>query len=376
MHPTWIWIRSVSSRDPESRKNLAEQMKEISKSRKSSEFYAFMKSKLKNYQQIRDKYGHTEGYCNICSETTSSVCPKGKIISHTHNSSKDTRIFSESNRWAVYNFTSCKATPHSFKTGIRHPVLVTSSILDNWQGNRGENTYLGDDIHVDIIAIPGATIKMLHHACMVEFSSSYRPIDVLLVGCLNDVMRGRTFQQIKEDLEKFKKDFISLKRAPEAGDKCTFAVSTPPYPPKVVALPSEERPVQDNRFETLFSLTGFIRELNRADNNSSSSFYAPLFHTWGMRTRASDPNMYGPRNIMESMIGFRESLWNDDDFKEMVHLDNSSRLRMGRSVVKYFMVIYNMIESRGSSKLSGMEIEKKKHEDVFRYPMKRKFDAR
>ena len=58
-------------------------MKEISKRRKSSEFYAFMKSKVKNYQQIRDKYGHTEGYCNICSETTSSVCPKGKIITHT-----------------------------------------------------------------------------------------------------------------------------------------------------------------------------------------------------------------------------------------------------------------------------------------------------
>ena len=108
---------------------------------------------------------------------------------------------------------------------------------------------------------------------------SYRPVDVLLVGCLNDVMRGRTFLQIKEDLEKFKKDVISLKRAPEAGDKCPFAVSTPPYPPKVVALPSEERPVQENRFETLSSLTGFIRELNSADNNSSGSFYAHLFHT-------------------------------------------------------------------------------------------------
>ena len=94
---------------------------------------------------------------------------------------------------------------------------------------------------------------MLHHAFMAEFSLSYRPVDVLLVGCLNDVMRGRTFLQIKEDLEKFKKDVISLKRAPEAGDKCTFAVSTPPYPPKVVALPSEERPFQENRFETIQS---------------------------------------------------------------------------------------------------------------------------
>ena len=56
---------------------------------------------------------------------------------------------------------------------------------------------------------------------------------------------------------------------------------------------------------------------------------------------------------MESMIGFREPQWNDDDFKEMVHLDNSSKLRMGRSVVKYFMVIYNMIEGLFEARWDG-----------------------
>ena len=66
-------------------------------------------------------------------------------------------------------------------------MIVTSSILNNWQGKN--NGYPGDDIYVDMIGIPGATIKMLHHAFMAEFKDSNRPVDVLLVGGLNDVLR-------------------------------------------------------------------------------------------------------------------------------------------------------------------------------------------
>ena len=45
---------------------------------------------------------------------------------------------------------------------------------------------------------------MLHHAFMAEFKNSYRPVDFLLVGGLNDVMRGRSLDKIKKDLTNFK----------------------------------------------------------------------------------------------------------------------------------------------------------------------------
>ena len=42
-----------------------------------------------------------------------------------------------------------KNTPHLHKIGtIDIPVLVSSSILNNWQGLRSMNGYWGDEIHV------------------------------------------------------------------------------------------------------------------------------------------------------------------------------------------------------------------------------------
>ena len=79
---------------------------------------------------------------------------------------------------------------------------MTSSLLNNWQGDRGVNKYPGDDIHVDMIGIPGGTVKILHHAFMAEFGSSSIQVDVLVVGAVNDVMRGKNASKIIRDLNK------------------------------------------------------------------------------------------------------------------------------------------------------------------------------
>ena len=54
----------------------------------------------------------------------------------------------------------------------------------------------------------------------------------------------------------------------------------------------------------------------------------------------------------------------------MVHLDNKSRLRMGRAAIKYFMVLYDL---SADSKVKGHEIEKRKLEQEFNYSKKCKF---
>ena len=115
-------------------------------------------------------------------------------------------------RWGVYPCSSCKTQLHSFKTGMRHPVLVTSSLLNNGQGDRSVIKYPGDDIHVDMIGIPGGTVKILHHAFMAEFGSSSSPVDVLVVGAVNDVMRGKNVTKIIRDLKKFKNYVLSMKQ--------------------------------------------------------------------------------------------------------------------------------------------------------------------
>ena len=124
---------------------------------------------------------------------------------------------------------TCKSMPHSFKTGLRYPVVVSSSILNNWQGRRSENGYPGDDIHVKQLTIPGATLRSLHHAFMAEYSNCYKPFDVLLVGGLNDAMRGRSAEDIIQDIQAFKVDVLSIHRDPDAGEKSSFAAATLPF---------------------------------------------------------------------------------------------------------------------------------------------------
>lgn len=350
------------------------QMEDISRNRKSNETCSFTNSKISNYGNQRLKHKDDKYYCSICSEYPSPMIPNGKVIRHRHNSSKFMRIYSTPLRWGEYNCITCKISPHSHKTGVRHPVIVTSSILNNWQGKN--NGYPGDDIHVDMIGIPGATIKMLHHAFMAEFKDSYRPVDVLLVGGLNDVMRGRPLDKIMKDLVNFKRDVINLERSFANNGECTFAAATLPYPPKISALPAEEREIQTNRFETLSKITDFIREMNRnnvsTDPTPRGSYNAPTYHTWGMKTTHADPNVYGPRNRMESMVGYRQPQWREEKYEEMVHLDNKSRLRMGKAAIKYFMVLYDIIKCKADSKVKGLEIEKRKFDNETCFSKKRK----
>jgi len=37
---------------------------------------------------------------------------------------------------------------------------------------------------------------MLHHAFMAEYSNSHRPIDVMEVGTINDILRGISGEKI------------------------------------------------------------------------------------------------------------------------------------------------------------------------------------
>ena len=92
-------------------------------------------------------------------------------------------------------------------------------------------------------------MRSLHHAYMAEYSKWYRPVDVLLVGGLNDAMRDRSAEDIIQDIQAFKVDVLSIHRDPDAGEKSSFAAATLPSPPKIAVLPMEERKIQDNQFE-------------------------------------------------------------------------------------------------------------------------------
>ena len=64
---------------------------------------------------------------------------------------------------------------------------------------------------------------------------------------------------------------------------------------------------------------------------------------------------------METMVGYRAPQRREEVYEEMVHLDNKSRLRMGRAAIKYFMVLFDLIKGSADSKVKGLEIEKQEY---------------
>ena len=87
-----------------------------------------------------------------------------------------------------------------------------------------------------------------------------------------------------------------------------------------------------------------------------TEYSSPACHSWGTRTKIKtsvEPEI-GPRNILENSVGIRDAQWIEGEVDEMVHLDDGSRLRMGKSTITYFEVLYQIIKCRASSKIAGL----------------------
>ena len=151
--------------------------------------------KHRNYKDIRNMKQQRVRYCEICSEYTSNCDTQPTPCHHTHNSSKNYRINAP--------LDVCASTPHSCKIEVRYLVLVTSSILNNWQGRRSTNGYPGYRIHIE--HIPGATIRDFYHAFRAEYGNTHMPVDVILCTGLNDVIDGSTSDDIINDIYDFSK---------------------------------------------------------------------------------------------------------------------------------------------------------------------------
>ena len=59
---------------------------------------------------------------------------------------------------------------------------------------------------------------------------------------------------------------------------------------------------------------------------------------------------------------YRDPQWREKIYTEMIHLNNSSRLRMGKAVLTFFKVLYGIVESKDIPKVPALEIEKKERE--------------
>ena len=315
-----------------------EQMKELSLMWREMELIEDKKPKRIASSLYRIKHKDTPRYCGVCSETKD-----GSLTHHQHYSSRQARLVAPSDEWGLFSCKTCKISPHSFKSGTRYSILLTSSTLNNWQGDRLTNKYEGDPIHVDYISIPGGTIDTLIHAFMAEYGGTRTPVDVLLVCGLNDLRdEKKTAEDIMKSIQRLA---VRVRNMPGVElTASTLAVATLPFAPCMTSLPSESRQVINDKTAKLVQLNTLIRDFNMSTSHPLfDTSIAPCFHTWGLKS-SSTPHPQGPLNVLEKMDGTRRERWREQEVKRMLHLNDSTRLRMGKACIKYFIALYGSID--------------------------------
>ena len=321
-----------------SRMPVPTQMRIRSLNRLRAEEQRYIDNKHQDYELFRQEHGEAARYCEICSEVISYVHDEMTMITHNHYSSLKSRLNRTTDRWGQVSCNSCKEEKHSVYTGIRYPVLMTSSILNGWQGDMMAGRDRGNRFHIENVGIPGAKVQDLHHAFIAEYSNSEIPVDLLLVAGFNNLLEGQTPEMIIDEMQHFKTDVLNIPMS-------SFAVSTLPLAPIISWLPKDNY-VNEHRDHTedMITLNHAIRELNAEPGQPTYTKWAPLYHTWGLRSIRA-PRELGPRRLLEALPAHQLNDWREQRPRNQLHLNQKVRSRMGRAVENYFGHIYKIDKS-------------------------------
>ena len=91
--------------------------------------------------------------------------------------------------------------------------------------------YKGDVVHIDWLTSPGATIQSLEYMFRLDYHHETRPMDILLVAGLNNVLRGENDDRIMARLHSFYSVVKDQSEKYHPEQPSTFSVATFLYPP-------------------------------------------------------------------------------------------------------------------------------------------------
>lgn len=267
--------------------------------------------------------------CEICSSTKSVIHPIKHSIFHRHYSSLVDRASTTLDQWGQYYCTTCAVSRHYAQTSDAYYILVTSSTLNGWR----IPAYGGDPFHVETIGIPGATIKELHHAMVGEYRMTSRPLNILVCAGLNDVIRGGSPASVIADMRGFKVTVEGW------NPNNTVAFCTLFVPPCL-----------SGRMNTIFDLNDLILDLNGEGRHGSMTAFAPRFQTWGLKRGENSlqelfMSARGP--VLGNKDGFNYSAFRESSAERMLHLNDKTRMRMGRAVISYFKAVAGLMDNVG-----------------------------
>ena len=337
------------------------QMTLSSMARHEQENKMLRENKMANHEEIWAKQRYTvrrKPYCQICSEATSSVMDKQKNIYHRHVSSISHRAASPLDHFGQYVCTTCEVVVHPVKMGHRIPVVISASLLNNWQGWRGTpGAYEGDPVHLDYVTIPGATIEQLHHAFEAQYNGCKQPLDVLIVAGYNNILQDQSLDEILQHLQDFKKAVINMSCEGERFN--SFAVSSLPFPPRLTRLSNdpvfpEYSAYYDEKTMILDQMTPCVLDMNKEEIDMLTRL-APAFHTWCLsKRRATGQGGFSVGQLNQH----RHAQWREDHFLDQLHPSDPVRVRMGTAIGRYYRCLYGIETMEYNSKQEWFEAQK------------------
>ena len=280
--------------------------------------------------------------CYICSY--SQVYPDPEVeIFHRHFSSLRLREITDmEDKTTVYLCPSCMSHHKPYPEN-RIKIVVSDSTLHQFfapPDNIATSQYSGDTMHVDYVTIPGGTLDTLTNAFRLDYmvKQHTRPLDVVLVGGYNDLVKGHSRDFIVWELQRFANKVLEAGSNLHPDNPNTVAISTFMYPPQLAWFP-DNGPYPyygyTNHREKINFINQQIHKINMANNVPK---YVG-FHTYGVRKCTNVKyDQYG-QQYQTLVKSHRWEHWREQNRASMLHLRNDRRFKMGAAINNYF--IYN-----------------------------------
>ena len=264
--------------------------------------------------------------CNLCSRKE-VIEYTTKLVFHEHSFTIILRECCDADTVPKdYPCPSCKSV-HSTGAQDRLKICVSSTMLQKfWE----KLQYGGDTSHVDYLLIPGATINDLTAAWEIIFMEETRPMDVILIAGLTNMVEGHRISCIMRAFKHFTDLVIwQGRKHPESPNTC--AIGTLFYPPKNCWFPDAGYPPQGftNRLRDFQQINAEIEDLN-----ASNHVKAPNFPTFGVR-KLTKFGRQTTKHWLEHWVGERVA--------DKIYLVDDQKIKMGKQVVRYFDYIGDQV---------------------------------
>ena len=269
--------------------------------------------------------------CMICSYKQPPGSTKVPIY-HRHSSSRQARVL-QGSEYATGNRTylcpTCQV-PHLAELDYGLDICLSDSTLHEFHQPREQGVVCPpDSSHVDWLTIPGATVEELLFAWQVEYGRVERPMRILLVAGLNNLVKGEDFESLKTQYRRFYFNSTYQNKF-HPGRSNSFAVAPILPAPKLVWFPDNGAcsPNYVNRRDEVATLNEWVKTFNMKNDIHQ----VPAFNIMG--TRTTKKRVGGQQTEFKT---HRWNLWRASEAKEdKLHLIDRERVRMGQYVLKYF----------------------------------------